>query len=206
MLRKIIIILLNIIIPVSIRYKNTLKNKASSIFLNSFSIYNPKHNKVIVGDNCLIAATVIFEGVGCEVLIGDRVYIGSSKIFCRNKIIFEEDILVSMGVTFYDHNSHSLDFEERRKDIVSVVEDYKNYKGNYLKNKDWSKVKTAPITIKRDAWIGMDAYILKGVTVGEGAIVAAASVVTKDVPPYSVVAGNPAKVVKYLENKENELA
>lgn len=51
-------------------------------------------------------------------------------------------------------------------------------------------------TIKDNAWIGMSAIILKGVTVGEGAIVAAGSVVTKDVPPHTIVAGVPARVIK----------
>ena len=54
----------------------------------------------------------------------------------------------------------------------------------------------APVIIKDNAWIGMSAIILKGVTVGEGAIVAAGSVVTKDVPPHTIVAGVPARVIK----------
>jgi galactoside O-acetyltransferase len=94
-----------------------------------------------VGEDCLLAANVIFEGTGCEVVIGNSVYIGSSKIFCRNRIVFEDNILVSWGVTFYDHNSHSLDFLDRRQDIANVVAGYKNDNGNYLKNKDWSSVK-----------------------------------------------------------------
>lgn len=206
MIGKIINIFLNMIIPMSIRYKNTLLHKSSSVFLKNFSIYNPKQNKVIVGEDCLLAATVIFEGTGCEVVIGNRVYIGSSKIICRNRIVFEDNILISWGVTFYDHNSHSLDYLDRRRDITNVIEGYKNEKGDYLKNKDWSTVKSAQIIIKSDSWIGMDALILKGVTVGEGAIVAARSVVSRDVPPFTVVAGNPAKVVKYLKKGENELA
>ena len=55
---------------------------------------------------------------------------------------------------------------------------------------------SAPIIIKDNVWIGMSAIILKGVTVGEGAIVAAGSVVTKDVPPHTIVAGVPARVIK----------
>jgi acetyltransferase-like isoleucine patch superfamily enzyme len=53
------------------------------------------------------------------------------------------------------------------------------------------------VTIGNDVWIGTDAFILSGVTVGDGAVIAARSVVTKDVPPYSIVAGNPARVVRY---------
>lgn len=58
----------------------------------------------------------------------------------------------------------------------------------------WSK---GPIVIGNDVWIGMDSMILSGVTIGQGAVIAAGSVVTKDVPPYAIVGGNPAKVIKY---------
>ena len=55
-----------------------------------------------------------------------------------------------------------------------------------------------PITIGDDVWIGCNSIILKGVKIGNGSIVAAGSVVTKSVPPFSLVAGNPAKIVKEL--------
>jgi acetyltransferase-like isoleucine patch superfamily enzyme len=61
-------------------------------------------------------------------------------------------------------------------------------------------VSKGKIVIEDDAWIGMDCMILSGVTIGKGAIVAARSVVTRSVPPYSVVAGNPARVIKYRFN------
>jgi len=57
---------------------------------------------------------------------------------------------------------------------------------------------SAPIIISDNVWIGERATILKGVSIGQGAIVAMGSVVTKDVPDYSIVAGNPARIVKYL--------
>ena len=63
-------------------------------------------------------------------------------------------------------------------------------------------VKIAPVRIGDKAWIGFNAIILKGVTVGEGAIVAAGAVVTKDVPPYTIVAGNPARVIRTLSEPE----
>ena len=56
--------------------------------------------------------------------------------------------------------------------------------------------KSKPIIIQDDVWIGRRAIILKGVTIGEGAVVAAGSIVTKDVPPHTLVAGNPAKIIK----------
>lgn len=60
------------------------------------------------------------------------------------------------------------------------------------------------IIIKDDAWIGSNATVIKGITIGEGSVVAAGSVVTKNVPPYTIVGGNPAKVIKEIETDENE--
>ena len=62
-------------------------------------------------------------------------------------------------------------------------------------------LKCKPIVIKKGAWIGARAIILPGVTVGEGAIVASGAVVTKDVEPRSIVGGNPAKVIKYIDKQ-----
>ena len=64
---------------------------------------------------------------------------------------------------------------------------------------NWIDVETRPICINKNAWIGTRSIILKGVNIGEGAIVAAGSVVTKDVPEYTLVAGNPAIVKKKLK-------
>lgn len=65
----------------------------------------------------------------------------------------------------------------------------------------WSKEIRGDTVVGNDVWIGMDAVIMPGVKVGHGAIVAAKSVVTHDVPPYAIVAGNPAKVVKMRFNE-----
>ncbi len=69
-------------------------------------------------------------------------------------------------------------------------------------NHDFSNLqilKCKPVTVKKGAWIGANVTVLPGVTIGEGAVIASASVVTKDVPAHTVVAGNPAKVIKTLE-------
>lgn len=171
-----------------------------SHFLPNFSIAGGnERSQVKIGNACVLGVNIVLEVEGAEVEIGDQVYIGNSKIISKSKVTFENNILVAWGVTFYDHDSHSLDHEVRRKDIEQVYKDFSQHGGNYLLNKDWSVVNSKPIHIKSDAWIGAESMILKGVTVGEGAIVAARSVVTKDVPPFTVVAGNPAKVVKKLK-------
>ena len=58
------------------------------------------------------------------------------------------------------------------------------------------------IVIKNDVWIGVNSTILDGITIGNGAVIAAGSIVTKDVPPYAIVGGNPAKIIKYRFPKE----
>ena len=59
-----------------------------------------------------------------------------------------------------------------------------------------------PLRIGSDVWIGSNACILRGLAVGDGAVIGAGSVVTKDVPPYAVVVGNPARVLKYRFSEE----
>ncbi len=58
-----------------------------------------------------------------------------------------------------------------------------------------------PIHIKKGVWVSSGSIILGGVTIGENAVIGAGSVVTKDVPPYAIVAGNPAKLIKYIDKK-----
>ena len=65
-------------------------------------------------------------------------------------------------------------------------------------NKDWSNVKTVQIIVEDKVWIGFGVTILKGVKIGEGAVIGAKSVVTRDVKPWTVVAGNPARLIKTI--------
>jgi galactoside O-acetyltransferase len=202
-MHKIINYILNKILGVANRYKAILQTGESK-FLPGFNISANKvsgnqNHKVTVGNHCLLGVTIHLETPDAKVSIGDRVYMGNSSIISKTSVTLGNDILVAWGVTFYDHDSHSLDYKERDRDIKNAYNDFINEKGNYLKNKDWSTVNSAPIKVEDHAWIGAEALILKGVTIGEGAVVGARSVVTKDVPPYTVVAGNPAKVVKHLE-------
>lgn len=77
---------------------------------------------------------------------------------------------------------------------------------DYCVGDDYNKLgyKIEDIYLKKGCCIGMRSVVMPGVTIGEGAIVGVGSVVTKDVPPYSVVVGNPAKVVKTFPQKENK--
>lgn len=168
------------------------------------TILNPAWDKkyVKVGKNTMLDCQIHFESGEGEVIIGDQVYIGASTLICRTRIEFESNIFVAWGTYFYDHDSHSLHYEDRRRDLVQQVENYRQGK-DFRTNKNWSVVNSKPIKVCSDAWIGMNCIILKGVTIGAGAIVAAGSVVTKDVPPWAVVAGNPARLVKYVNAEKH---
>ncbi|MGQ0684290.1 acyltransferase [Bradyrhizobium sp.] len=147
-------------------------------------------NRLSIGQNSIIQANIRFEDRGGEIKIGDRTYVGKSNLVCYRSIVIGDDVIMSWGITITDHDSHSLDWAHRRNDVLDWG------KGS----KDWSHVAHAPVAIGDKAWIGFNVSILKGVTIGEGAVVGACSVVTRDVPPHSVVVGNPARVVRKLES------
>lgn len=159
--------------------------------VNYLGIRNNKNNILKVGDGTTIDGSIVFEKEDAAVTIGKNTYIGSSNIICADKISIGNNILIAWGCTIIDHNSHSLSAGDRAKDI-SVMN-----KGK----KDWSNVSKKPVKIEDNVWIGFNSIILKGVTVGKGAIVGAGSVVPKNVKPYTVVAGNPAKFIKNINEK-----
>jgi acetyltransferase-like isoleucine patch superfamily enzyme len=103
---------------------------------------------------------------------GNTFTAGNSMIISKESVTIGKDCAIAWGVTISDHDFHKL----------------------YLDGKQL--VETAPVIIGNNVWIGMNATILKGVTVGDGAVIGAHSVVTKDVPAKCVVVGNPAKVIK----------
>lgn len=134
------------------------------------------------------ATITAWERAGCHsfsplIKIGKRCNIGEfCHITCINSIIIGDDVLTGRWVTITD-NSHG----------QTNIEDLEI---SPLKRKVFSK---GPVTIGNKVWIGDKATILSGVSIGDSSIVGANSVVTKDVPPFSVAAGNPAKIVKFLK-------
>ena len=110
---------------------------------------------------------------GCLIRIGDDVGLSGCTITAIKRIIIGSEVLVGSGVIIADNDAHSINPECRR----------------YSK-----EITSDPVIIKDNVFIGARAMILKGVTVGSGAVVGAGSVVTRDVPDYAIVAGNPARV------------
>ncbi len=114
--------------------------------------------------------------------IGDRCKISSHSFICEG-VTLESEVFIGHNVTF----------------INDRFPRSTNADGELQSEADWNCV---PTLVKRGASIGSSATLLCGITVGEYAIVGAGSVVTKDVPPHSIVVGNPAKVLKMLRTKK----
>jgi galactoside O-acetyltransferase len=176
-----------------------LRRDPSAVLLGGFTMdfrvgFDPR-TYVTIGERCMIDAIFTFESKTGRVSIGNRVHMGGVRCISRTGIEIGDDVTMAWGITLYDHDSHNIHWSLRQGDNERCYDDYQAH-GNNIATKDWSQVVSRPIRIEDKVWIGFNVIILKGVTIGEGAVVGAGSVVTKDVPPYSLAAGNPARIWK----------
>lgn len=130
-----------------------------------------KNSRLIINGfvtfNCGVT-TRIAERATLE--IGDNVAINTnSKVFCNERITIESDVLIGWEAQVLDSDGHFI---------------------------EGTGLRTAPITIGKKVWVGNRVTILKGVNIGEGSVLAAGSIITKDVPAFSLVAGVPGRVIK----------
>ena len=143
-----------------------------------------------VGSNSIVRGRLNYCKNDATIVLGNNSSINDSLISASVKVTIGNHVLISYGCVISDNNSHSIDYINRRDDVEKAIT------GEAL---DWKNIEKSEIIINDDVWIGTNSIILKGVNIGQGSIVAAGSVVTKNVPENSVVAGNPAKVIKYLK-------
>ena len=115
--------------------------------------------------------------------IGRRCKISSHTFICEG-VTIEDEVFVGHNVTF----------------INDLLPRAVNADGKLQSEADW---KCVPTLVKRGASIGSSVTVLGGITIGEGAVVGAGSVVTKDVPPHAVIAGNPARVLRMLRSEQH---
>jgi acetyltransferase-like isoleucine patch superfamily enzyme len=116
-----------------------------------------------------------------KLTIGNNVGISATAIVCCDQIEIGDNVRIGGGTVIYDTDFHSLDFRDRIP--FPEIELH---------------IKTAPIFIKKNVFIGAHCTILKGVTIGKNSIIGACSVVTKDIPENEVWGGNPAKFIRSL--------
>lgn len=150
--------------------------------------------RICIGSDTVVRGELLVFAHEGAVSIGHGCYVGEgTRIWSSANIVIGNRVLISHDVDIHDTNSHPIDAQERHQHFMRIMQ-----VGHPRSD---VRIAAKPITIEDDVWIGFGASILKGVTIGRGAIVAACSVVVADVPAFAMVAGNPAKVVKYHETQ-----
>jgi acetyltransferase-like isoleucine patch superfamily enzyme len=150
-------------------------------------------SKILIGSGTHIQGELLVQKYGGQINIGNNCYVGiGTKIWSGELVTIGNNVLISHNCDIIDSDTHEIDYIERATRSAELMKNGPlDTKGNIL---------TKPIIINDYAWISFNVAILKGVTIGKGAIVAAGSLVTKDVPAFTVVAGNPAVIIKQLPN------
>lgn len=167
---------------VSIKHKH-LVSFGKSVFLGEDVEINALSKKgVVLGDNVSVHRGTVIDCTGGIRSIGEGIVIGNSVGFSpycyiqvRGKVTIEDNVIFGPNSRIFSENHN---FEEKNQLISEQGETRKG------------------VHIKKGVWVGSNVTILDGVTVGENAILAAQALVTKDVPPYAIVGGVPAKVLK----------
>lgn len=147
-----------------------------SVIHHSARMDTPPYRKFSLGDYSVIESFACINNAVGDVMIGDHTRIGlHNTIIGPVTIGSHVNLAQGITVTALNHN-----FENSKKRI------------------DEQGVSTSAVVIEDDIWIGANAVVLPGVTIGHHSVVAAGAIVTKDVPPHSLVAGVPAKVIKQI--------
>jgi len=142
--------------------------------------------RIIVGENVTINAPTTFafarvSGTDALLTVGDRSFVGSDvAIFIAAGVSIGADCIIGPGTTIFDNPAHPVDPAAR------------------LAGEPMAASEIAPIAVEDNCWISSHVRILPGVRIGEGSVVGTSSVVTRDIPPYSLAVGNPAQVVRSL--------
>jgi len=160
--------------------------KRLTLFGGAPQIYG--HLRIRVGDDVTLhgvttfATSKVFDEP--QLKIGDRTYVGYQvTVSAAKQVEIGNDCLIADRVFIADNDGHPLDMEKR------------------IAHEPVEPGQVQPIIIEDGAWIGSRAVILKGVRIGKGAVVGAGAVVTRDVPAFAVVVGNPARVLRTLQEE-----
>ena len=150
-----------------------------------------------IGNKCIVSGSFIYESGEGIVRIGDNTFIGGCTIISHTAVNIGNYVQIAWGTYLYDHNAHPIDLCLRRNDIIDEYNSLLKKQSDTAK-KNWEVVRSCPITIEDDVWIGMNCIILRGVTIGRGSVIGAGSIIRKSVPPFCVVYGNPARVTRFI--------
>lgn len=155
-------------------------------------IVNKKGAKIDIGENVTIKSSFLSNLVGlysrtiiitrtqeAKIKIGNNVGISGATIYARNNIEIGDNTLIGGNVKILDNDFHPIEIEARNKDIKE-------------------KILTRPIKIGKDCFIGCNSIILKGTELGDGCVVGAGAVVSGKFESNSIIAGNPAKIIRKI--------
>lgn len=172
------------------------------LVLNGMPVIFNKGGKLCIGNNCTIKSSFLSNLVGLyqrtiivtrnsesEIIIGDNVGISGATIYARNSIRIGARTLIGGNVKILDNDFHPIEAEYRQAQILEE-----------LTNDSLSHIRSKPIEIGKDCFIGVNSIILKGTVLGDGCVVGAGSVVCGKFEPYTVIAGNPAITIKHLQH------
>ena len=152
---------------------------------------------ISIGDRCVINSGILHNLIGGDremiirtidngkIRIGNNVGISNSALVARKEIVIRDNVMIGGGCKIYDNDFHPLDFKER---MIHKQE----------------KIRCAPVLIDEGAFIGGHSIILKGVRIGKYSVIGAGSVVTSDVPDNEVWAGNPARFIKKIDQRNKK--
>jgi len=150
---------------------------------------------VVLGNHVSCYAGCSFAiGVNGSCTVGDFTLMNGALVMAEDRIEIGSHCLISWNVGIADSDFHPLAPAQRIIDAHALAPFFKNRPPR-------PELRTMPVVISDNVWIGMNAIILKGVTIGENSVVAAGAVVTKSVPANVVVAGNPAVITKQLRDE-----
>lgn len=189
MVKKVIKQILNIIAEFRIRRSATIIGVGQLFYHTARFSFRDGANKknIILNEGCWPLGHFSVEKDG-KIEMGEYSKIdGTTEIMCVNHIVIGDYTRVAHNTVICDNNNHPVSPEYRKKMARTPM----NHKSRW-----WQYSDSSPIIIGENCWIGSNVRICKGVTIGDNSVVAAGSIVTKDVPPNCIVAGNPAKVVK----------
>ena len=177
----------NFPIPLNIEVGENTVIDSSSTFKKYFS---KKPLGLRLGKNITLQSSSLATELDGFIEIGDYSYISGAAIIACERVSIGKYVYMAGGVTIVDSDFHPLDPGERLEDTVII--------STAGKKKERPGFVIEPVVIEDDVWIGYNATILKGVTIGRGAIIQPGSVIIRDVPAGAIVSGNPAQI----EHKE----
>lgn len=174
-------------------FSKNIKFGKNTIFYGKPIIDTADDSLITIGDNVVLCSSNAGNPIGvnhpiilktlspkAKIDIGDNSGLSGTSICSAKSIKIGKSCLIGANVTITDYDFHAVAPENRRY------------------NTDKNDIGCVPVIIEDNVWLGMNAIILKGVTIGKNSIIAAGSIVTKSIPTNSIAGGNPAKLIRYI--------